>query len=307
MCEMPDSPLQVNCNGGGANAQWKRSRTRQGEPGPSQDGEDDPPAPRAQRGDGRDGEAFAPRLDKRTYLDKEQGKYSIKAHDYGGGLCEIGWSFVGSILVPKASRGEAEDRDVHEMRAIRRARSRLRRLVLSANADHLLTLTYRDNVTDFQQACADLGRFVRRVRAILPFWVYIAVPEQQQRGAWHWHLAVVGRQDVALLRASWRDVIGDGNIDVQQPKSRSTNRRLALVRYLGKYLAKGFQEGNRELNRHRYRASIGIQVPSRFRASARASRGCLRYVQEHLQVQAGSVGFVWTDESGLMGWACSWD
>ena len=278
---------------------------RQGKPGLSEDGEGAPSAPRAQREDeGR--RSRRPRLDKRTYLDREQGKYSIKAHDYGGGLCEIGWSFVGSILVPKASRGEAEDRDVHELRAIRRARSRLRRLVLSANADHLLTLTYRDNVTDFQQACADLGRFVRRVRAILPFWVYIAVPEQQQRGAWHWHLAVVGRQDVALLRASWRDVIGDGNIDVQQPKSRSTNRRLALVRYLGKYLAKGFQEGPGIP--HRYRASIGIQVPIQIVELPPERRGDVSvYIQEHLQVQAGSVGFVWADESGLMGWACSWD
>ena len=47
-----------------------------------------------------EGGAAASRLDKRTYLDKEQqGKYSIKAHDYGGGLCEIGWSFVGSVRV----------------------------------------------------------------------------------------------------------------------------------------------------------------------------------------------------------------
>ncbi len=279
----------------------------QGAPGPREDGLDAPPAPRAQRGDGRDGVAV-PRLDKRTYFDREQGKCSIKVHDYGGGLCEIGYSFNGSILVPKASRGEAEDRDVHEMRAIRRARSRLRQLVLAANADHLLTLTYRDNVTDFQQACADLVRFIRAVRVHLPGWVSIAVPEQQQRGAWHWHLAVVGRQDVDLLRSSWRGVVGDGNIDVQQPKSRSTNRRLALVRYLGKYLAKGFQEGNRELNRHRYRASHGILIPSQtLELPPERRQDVSGFVLEQLQAHAGSVGFVWADESGLMGWACSWD
>lgn len=272
----------------------------------SQAGQDAPPA-RSGSEDGRGG-AADPRLDKRTYLDREQGRWSIKAHDYGGGLCEVGWSFVGSILVAKSGRGEAEDRNAHEMRAVRRARSQLRRLVLSANADHLLTLTYRENVTDYRQASADLGRFARRVRARLPFWIYIAVPERQARGAWHWHLAVVGRQDVELLRAAWRDVVGDGNIDVQQPKSRSTNRRLALVRYLGKYLAKGFEEGDRELNGHRYRASLGIDVPSRTIELPPECRGNVSaYALEQLRIQAGAVGFVWTDESALMGWACSWE
>lgn len=180
--------------------------------------------------------------------------------------------------------------------------------MLSANADHLLTLTYRENVTDFRQASADLARFVRRVRAYLPLWVYIAVPERQTRGAWHWHLAVVGRQDVELLRTAWRDVVGDGNIDVQQPKSRSSNRRLALVRYLGKYLAKGFEEGNRELNGHRYRASLGIEIPSQTIALPPEHRGNVSaYALEQLRVQAGGVGYVWTDESALMGWACSWE
>ena len=45
----------------------------QGEPDPCQEQQDAPPAPRAQRGDGRDGAAVSPRLDKGTYLDKEQG------------------------------------------------------------------------------------------------------------------------------------------------------------------------------------------------------------------------------------------
>ena len=193
------------------------------------------------------------------------------------------------------------------MRAIRRARSHLRRLVLSANADHLLTLTYRDNVTDFEQTSADLARFIRRVKQYLPDWVYVAVPERQQRGAWHWHLAVVGRQDVELLRACWRGVVGDGNIDVQKPKSRIANQRLALVKYLGKYLAKGFEDGNRVLNGHRYRASLGIQVPCQTIELLPEYPGTVsEYAQEMLRLRAGSLGFVWKDDSGLMGWACSW-
>lgn len=74
----------------------------------------------------------------------------------------------------------------------------------------------------------------------------LIVSEHQQRGAWRWHLAVIGRQYVGLLRAAWRRVVVEGNIDVIPPKGVGTQRRLSLVRYLGKYLAKGFTKGNRK-------------------------------------------------------------
>lgn len=251
------------------------------------------------------GEA-ALRLDKRTYLDREHGHFKVMLRDYGGGFCEAGWSFVPNLQPFKAARGESEQRELHEDRASRRARSRLRQLILSSNADHLLTLTYRENVTDFQKACQDLASLIRRVRKHLPHWVFIAVPEQQKRGAWHWHLAVVGRQDVKLLRHLWRSVVGEGNIDVQRPKA-GINRRLAIVSYLSKYLAKGFAEGGRELNGHRYRASLGIKVPCESISLPRHLRGDVpEHVRSQLQLRAGKVGFTWVDPQGMAGWACSW-
>jgi len=263
------------------------------------------PAPRAKRGDGRGG-AAVPRLDKRTYLDKEQGRYKVILRDYGGGLCEIGWSFVPNLLPNKAGRGNSEQREQHEDRAVRRARSRLRQLILSAQADHLLTLTYRENVTEYKQTSNDLSAFIRLVRTHLPKWVFITVPERQKRGAWHWHLAVVGRQDVDLLRRCWRHVVGEGNIDVQKPK-RGKNRRLGIVAYLSKYLSKGFAENDRELNGHRYRASLGIQVPGELVEIPEHLRGEVSaYVLAQLQERAGSVGFVWVDPPLMAGWACSW-
>lgn len=264
-----------------------------------------PPAPRGS-GDGRGG-AAAPRLDKRTYLDREQGRWSVSIRDYGGGLAEVGWSFVPSRSPFKnAGRGLSDNRDKNEDRAIRRARSRLRQLILSANADHLLTLTYRENQIDLRQASNDLSRFIRAVRTHLPGWVFIAVPEKQKRGAWHWHIAVVGRQDVTLLRRLWLRVVGEGNIDVQKPKP-GKNRRLGIVRYLGKYLAKGFEEGHRELNRHRYRASHDIQIPAESLQIPENLRGeASAYVIEQLRKRAGAVGHVWVDPLNMAGWACSW-
>ena len=50
---------------------------------------------------------------------------------------------------------------------------------MSANLTHLLTLTYRENVTDFKRATGDLNRFVRKMKVNLPEWLYVAIAEQQ--------------------------------------------------------------------------------------------------------------------------------
>ncbi len=251
------------------------------------------------------GGSSALRLDKRTHLD--EARYRIVLRDYGGGLVEIGWSFIPALPISKSGRGLSDHRDANEDRAIRRARSRLRQLILSLNADHLLTLTYRENVTDFAQSCADLNKFVRRVKAKIPGWAYVAIAEQQQRGAWHWHLGVCGRQDVNLLRSCWRHVVGDGNIDVTPPRGTTSNRQLALVKYLGKYLAKGFKDGNRDLNARRFRASRGIEVPAQFLQLPKDHYGRVRvFVEGKLFEASGQVGYVWEAKDKPAGWACSW-
>lgn len=254
------------------------------------------------------GAEAALRLDKRTYLDKEQGHYRANLIDYGGGLCEVGWSFV-SIrpAKPSALRGESEARTDNESRAARRAKSTIRKKVLSYGLDHLLTLTYRSNVTDFELASSHLSRFIRLLKDHYKEFPYVAVPEKQARGAWHWHLAVKGRQDVNLLRQLWLKTVGEGNIDVQQPK-RGQNRRLALVKYLSKYLTKGFDSDQRELNGHRFRASHGLALPIEpVTVPEEARRNVQAYILERLQARGGKVGFTWKSDQGMAGWACSWD
>lgn len=272
--------------------------------GNGKDGQDAPPARRAQREDGRGGEA-ALRLDHRTYF--EQGQYRGTLRDFGGGLAEFGWSFVQARRKRKAGRGVSEDRVKNEDRASRRARSRLRHLVLASGASYLLTLTYRANVSDFSRSARDLATFVRLVRRRYPVWPYVAVPELQSRGAWHWHLAVRGWQKVAFLRSAWRQVVEDGNIDVKQPPRRpGVNRRVALVRYLSKYLTKAFK-GPRELNQHRFRACHGIAVPEqRLILPVRNEAEAQQFARDTLARVAGRVGNFWIADDALAGWASSW-
>ena len=255
------------------------------------------------------GGVAVPRLEKRTYFNTPStAKNRITLRNYGKGLAEVGWSFVGLSSSHKAARGSSTQRTHNEDRAIRRAKSRLRQLVLGANLTHLLTLTYRENVTDFNRASDDLNRFVRKVKFNLPDWLYVAVAEQQERGAWHWHLAVRGRQSVELLRRLWREIVGEGNIDMSAPKGTRKDQRLYLVRYLGKYLVKAFATGDRKLNKHRFRSSRKIQVPMEcFTLSLRSERPVMDVALDKLkEASGGSVGFVWDGEGMLAGWACSW-
>lgn len=273
-------------------------------------GSSDAPPARSGSEDGRScGEAAAPRLEKRTYSNTYTiAKNRITLRNYGKGLAEVGWSFVGLSPGHKAARGSSAQRTRNEDRAIRRAKSRLRQLILCANLTHLLTLTYRENVTDFKRAADDLNRFVRKMKAHLPEWLYVAVAEQQERGAWHWHLAVRGRQNVDLLRRLWREIVGEGNIDVSAPKGNRKDQRLYLVQYLGKYLIKAFATGDRKLNKHRFRSSRNIQVPAEcFTVSLCSDRKAVDIALDKLkEASGGSVGFVWDGEGMLAGWACSW-
>lgn len=132
-------------------------------------------------------------------------------------------------------------------------------------------------------------------------------PEKQKRGAWHWHLAVRGRQDVSLLRRIWLRVVHDGNIDVSAARSRRYNGPLALVRYLGKYLAKGFAE-ERELNARKFRASHGIRVPTTVVTVPQDRRGeAMSYALELLLKETGRVGYIWQAKDLTAGWANSWE
>lgn len=250
------------------------------------------------------GEADALRLEKRTK--PNTGKYRITLTNYGNGLGEIGWSFIHTYQPNKAKAGESLNRELNIERSVRRARSRMRKVILATNANHLLTLTYRKNMLDFNQSYADLTKFIRLVRTEIPNWIYIAVAEKQKRGAWHWHLAVSGRQDVNLLRRAWLKTVKDGNIDVNAPKGNTKRRQLALVSYLSKYMAKTFNDDENELYARRYRVSRGIHIPSETITLPENEVNAVQYALDTLENKIGSVGHVWIASDLAAGWACSW-
>lgn len=160
-------------------------------------------------------------------------------------------------------------------RAVRRARQQVRWHCRSLAVDHLLTLTYRENMEDVERLKIDWKRFVRLMRETKPNWEFVAVRERQDRGALHLHVAVHGRQDIGLVRRCWYQALGGkgdetgdqtpGQIDVRGPSKRFGSRIQdwkinKLTGYMCKYMDKAFEELESKGSK-RYWNSKGVPKP----------------------------------------------
>lgn len=259
-------------------------------------------------------------LNKRTFLvdhssshriTRPQGYYwSIKIHDFGIQWVEASWGQADPRPGKKGCKGRSPDRERNEKRARARATGAIRRKCITIGADHLVTLTYRDNVANRERVLRDLDRLRRMLtRAGYPM-PFAAVLECQQRGAIHPHLAVRGFQDVRLLRRCWYKIVGygEGQVNVRGPRPGSSPVKLA--RYLSKYIAKDLESLPREFGEHRYFTSLGITVPTeRFQIVVRPQatevegkmfalvfRDLLRRVGEYCTLNQ------WSGGAGTYGW-----
>lgn len=217
-------------------------------------------------------------IDRQVFEGKPiDDEFVLTVHDLGNGHREavvrqaIGWEHVHTLTVAEASyledkygeRDAEEKREANLQRSARRAKTRVRRLVKSMGLDALLTLTYRANQTDLELSKRHLKEFVRRVKRVIPGFGYVACFEQQERGAWHVHMAVhklplklaasngVKVKSYGVIRAIWRSVTGEleGNIDQARRKRNSGRSSAKLASYLSKYMLKAYAEGDAWSNR----------------------------------------------------------
>ncbi|QWC89297.1 hypothetical protein [Cupriavidus metallidurans] len=189
---------------------------------------------------------------KRVFADGQM-EIVAKKYDRYEGVLQFG------SPSPHTKRGEAEDRENSIRCATERAKQRVRLLCKTMGADRMLTLTYRENMTDRVRAKRDFDRFRRAMSKHRSF-KYVCTMEQQERGAWHFHIAVKGRLVYQLVRSIWRKVVGqdNGTIHVSNPYGRRGGQH-KLAAYLSKYITKN--AALFELNEKRYWCSKGIDVP----------------------------------------------
>ena len=171
----------------------------------------------------------------------------------------------------KRKNTEARSMDPRTVAAsIARTRTSIHRKCMALGVHTLLTLTFRENVTDVDKAWAVFSYFMKLCKQHGHTFGYVAVWERQKRGAIHFHLAVNKRIEYGKafkdnVRDCWQraaGTVGGGNIDVSGGardvnESRDPRR---IIGYLCKYLTKDFQE-NLQFNRRRYSSSKGIAVP----------------------------------------------
>lgn len=80
----------------------------------------------------------------------------------------------------------------------------------------LITLTYRENMTDLKQLNKDWGNFLKKARRKWGNFEYIKVKEPQGRGAWHLHVILIFDRnapymDNTILNKIW----GKGMVEVE--------------------------------------------------------------------------------------------
>lgn len=193
-------------------------------------------------------------------------EWVVRGRNFGDGQVEVTATRFDRYLAaqmlsarPKAKRGESENTEQNLLDAAKRAKQQVRLRCKAIGADRMITLTYRENMTDKARLKKDFDAMRRRLGKVGGF-QYVAVAERQKRGAWHLHVAVRGRQNYRVLRAIWRSIVGldNGNIDVRNP-FREKGLRHKLASYLCKYMTKDFAE--HALNEKRYWTSRGVVVP----------------------------------------------
>lgn len=167
-------------------------------------------------------------------------------------------------LQNRAKRGESEKRKENDDDSAKRAKQSVRLRCKAIRADRMITLTYRENMQDIQRLKKDWDLFRRRMGKMKQFH-YVATIERQERGAFHIHVAVHGRQMYHLVRSIWWDIVGkaNGNIHVREPHKFGFGKNGAhkLASYISKYITKEIED--HELNKKRYWSSRGIVVPEK--------------------------------------------
>ncbi len=202
-----------------------------------------------------------------------QDTYTVRQRVFPDGQCEVSVCkerfFVGPAQWPqnRSKRGESEKRVENDEVAARAAKKRVRLCCKAIGADRMVTLTYRENMMDRERALKHWKEFCRRMGKHKAFH-YVAVIEEQERGALHFHVAVAGRQMYALLRSIWQSILGRGDdgeqmgqVNVRDPNKFGFGNKGAhkIASYIAKYCGK--EMACRGLNEKRYFRSRGVVVP----------------------------------------------
>lgn len=138
-----------------------------------------------------------------------------------------------------ASNVGSRDRGI----VISRAKKTLRRLALYNQMDRLLTITTRENITDFEKLDKLFKKFVFRLRQIYPDFKYIGTRERQNRGAVHYHLLINRYIPHKTANEIWNKLLKTGGtVNITRSKNGVDIRGINAINYLIKYVGKAMED-----------------------------------------------------------------
>ena len=118
-----------------------------------------------------------------------------------------------------------------------------------------VTLTFSDNVQDFETANYEFKKFRQRLERYLKHKVsYVCVPEFQKRGAIHYHLLMFNVPYIANLKLS--EIWGQGFIKINSIKNVDN-----VGAYVCKYMSKDMNTDERLRGYKCYFSSRGLDKP----------------------------------------------
>ncbi|MBX0311705.1 MAG: hypothetical protein JHC31_07985, partial [Sulfurihydrogenibium sp.] len=163
-----------------------------------------------------------------------------------------------SKKVGKEKREKKEKKEDENLTSLFRTKRTLRRIILNQefSKTSFLTLTFKENITDINIARYELQKFLKRLNYHVYHTKksklkYLAVPERQERGAWHFHILLFDFPFV--LNTDLADIWGLGFLKINQVKAKNM---MEVYNYISKYITKQFQENQKHL--HKYFTSQGF-------------------------------------------------
>lgn len=227
----------------------------------------------------------------------------------------------------RSAEEQAERDKENRARATKLARQNVRYLVKASAADHMLTFSYRDNVIDRAKVAADWKRFVRRFKKRYPNWRYVTVRESQERGSFHLHVAVSGRQDIRWLLRCWLLSIGQseedvnawivdgvklgerslGAVNVQAPNrrwggSQKQWKRDKLAAYLTKYIGKEFEESEKFSKKYWHSDNCAKPIIERFWLRAKTFEEAVIEAHDIVMYSGVTSKSMWGDQAAGVVW-----
>lgn len=154
-----------------------------------------------------------------------------------------------------AGRGAGETKIENIQRRIYRVKRDIRRLALLNELTRMMTLTFRENIEDIDEADMYFKRFIYALRVEGYDLRYIMVRERQARGAIHYHCLIDKFIPHKIAYDLWLKICGSGSVNFRFKGFKGINY---CIKYVEKNIGENIMCGVRGYTKKTYTCSRNL-------------------------------------------------